>query len=128
MNPLTEKLFHMAGYPVHVLANVIHHKKSPIKRIKKEHTKYVIGGSFMLVGSSAAVLTGHIEGLPLVAHIAIDGIAYAIHGCGTVPFITHIVKKLNLEEGKIEYEIKSEYRREFVRGSQSPFEDKITRF
>jgi hypothetical protein len=95
-------LFHWVCHPVNTIADALHHFtlvrniESRMLKFERRHYRFVIGLFFMLSGSGLAVSSGGFH-LSHSSHIVVDMIAYAVHGCGAVPFVNIIIKKLALE-------------------------------
>lgn len=92
--PRPRSVLRIVGHPIHVIAERLH--VAADGKIEKKHLRYVIGGFMMVAGSSMAVGASVIHVSPL-GHIVVDLVAYAVHGCGAVPFITHVVRHFELE-------------------------------
>lgn len=92
--PHPNSVLRVIGRPICVIAERLHIASDG--RIEKRKLRYVIGGIMMICGSGAAVGASYIH-LPPIGHVAVDLIAYAVHGCGAVPFVTNVVRSLELE-------------------------------
>lgn len=92
--PSNNSVMRIIGHPVQVIAERLHIYSDG--RIEKRRLRYIIGGVMMVTGSSMAVGASLIH-VHAIGHIAVDIVAYAIHGCGAVPYITHIVRGWQLE-------------------------------
>lgn len=92
--PAPKSVLRFIGHPICVIAERLHIASDG--RIEKRSLRYIIGGMMMVVGSSMAVGAGVIHLSP-AGHIVVDLVAYAVHGCGAVPYITHVVRHFELE-------------------------------
>ena len=92
--PRPRSILRIVGHPIHIIAERLHIASDG--RIEKKQVRYVVGGFMMVVGSSMAVGASVLHVSPF-GHIVVDLVAYAIHGCGAVPYITHVVRHFELE-------------------------------
>ncbi len=92
--PHPKSVLRVVGRPICFIAERLHIASDG--RIEKRKLRYVIGGVMMICGSGAAVGASHLH-LPPVGHMFVDLVAYAVHGCGAVPFVTNVVRSLELE-------------------------------
>lgn len=92
--PRPNSVMRFVGRPICVIAERLHIASDG--RIEKHKLRYIIGGIMMVSGSSMAVGASIIH-LNAIGHIVVDIVAYAIHGCGAIPYITHVVRRFELE-------------------------------
>ena len=92
--PRPRSILRVIGHPIHIIAERLHIASDG--RIEKKQVRYIVGGFMMVAGSSMAVGATALHVSP-VGHIVVDLVAYAIHGCGAVPYITHVVRHFELE-------------------------------
>ncbi len=93
---LHDRLHAIVCHPVHATADALHGFATRFVALKKHHSRFFVGLFFMVAGSSLAVSGGALVSSH-AAHVALDLIAYAVHGMGAVPFVNVGIRMLALE-------------------------------